>query len=554
MGKIEFSIDGIGHFISDNFLKVPIYQRPYAWTQEHINDLINDLKDSFPEEYFIGTIVVSKKNNYLEIIDGQQRLATFSIIYSAIRNFLLLEKGDEEGAGIIEREYLYKPLLRTREPEVKLDLGFNDKEYFKNNIILRRNNGSVQSEKLSHERITIAYKKIYDYIKNEYNSHSNQINHINDLIDFFKDNIKIIIVSVADEANAFTIFETLNDRGLSLSQVDLIKNFLFNKAGNRLTEAQEKWARFTGAIEAAENEREILQYVRYHWSSKYGLTREKELFDEIKRKTNNNNLVITYLSELESDVNSYLALLNPNHSFWNSYTDASSLYLKNLLDLQLYQNRPLLLSILKRFSKGDAEKALKLIVSWSVRNLIVGISGSGTMEKEFSNQAKLINEGKIKSVQELKRSILSLIPTDEAFNRQFKIATVSKNYIARYYLSEIEKTYHTTKEQETSKDTEKVNLEHILPEKPDLKKDWNSFNDEEHKTYYKRLGNLTLLDKDLNSKQKSSPFKEKKKYFKSSEILISKSLSKIKIWDKKDIENRQEEFAEKAIEIWSLKI
>lgn len=553
MSKIEFSIDGIGHFISDNFLKVPIYQRPYAWTEEHINDLINDLKESFPEEYFIGTIVVSKKNNYLEIIDGQQRLATFSIIYSSIRNFLL-ELKDDEGARIIEAEYLYKPLLRTREPEVKLDLGFNDKDFFKNNIILKGNKGDILSEKLSHERITTAYTKIYDFIKNEYSSHSNQINHINDLIDFFKDNIKIIIVLVADEANAFTIFETLNDRGLSLSQVDLIKNFLFNKAGNRLSEAQEKWTRFTGAIEAAASEEEILQYIRYHWSSKYGLTREKELFDAIKRKTNNSNLVITYLAELESDVNSYLALLNPNHSFWNSYSDACHFYLKNLLELQLFQNRPLLLSILKRFSRTDIEKALRLIVSWSVRNLIVGIVGSGTIEKEFSHQAKLINEGKIKTAQELKRSVLSFIPTDEAFKRQFKIATISKNYIARYYLSEIEKTYHKTSEQETSKDTEKVNLEHILPEKPDLKKDWSNFTEEEHKTYFKRIGNLSLLDKDLNSKQKSSSFIEKKKFFKSSEILISKSLSNIKKWDKKEIEKRQEEFAEKAIEIWSLKI
>lgn len=553
MGKIEFSIDGIGHFISDNFLKVPIYQRPYAWTEEHINDLLNDLKESFPEEYFIGTIVVSKKNNYLEIIDGQQRLATFNIIYSAIRDFLLDLK-DDDGAKIIEEAYLYKPLLRTREPEVKLDLGFNDREFFKNKIILRRNNDNLQPEKLSHERIDNAYSKIYDYIKNEYSSHSNQINHIYDLIDFFKDKITIIIVSVADEANAFTIFETLNDRGLSLSQVDLIKNFLFNKSGDRLSEAQDKWARFTGAIEAAESEEEILQYVRYHWSAKYGLTREKELFDKIKRKTNNSNLVITYLSELESDVNSYLALLNPNHSFWNSYSDVSRIYLKNLLDLQLYQNRPLLLSILKKFSKVDVEKALKLVVSWSVRNLIVGIIGSGTIEKEFSHQAQLINDGKVKTAQELKRSVSGLIPTDDAFKRQFKIVTVSKNYIARYYLSEIEKTYHSTKEQETSKDTEKVNLEHILPEKPGLTRDWSNFNEEEHKTYYKRIGNLALLDKDLNSKQKSLAFKEKKKFFKSSEILISKSLSKLKKWDIEEIEKRQEEFAEKAIKIWTLKI
>ena len=67
MSKIEFSIDGIGHFISDNFLKVPIYQRPYAWTEEHINDLINDLKDSFPDEYFIGT---TNNNNKVQSINN----------------------------------------------------------------------------------------------------------------------------------------------------------------------------------------------------------------------------------------------------------------------------------------------------------------------------------------------------------------------------------------------------------------------------------------------------------------------------------------------------
>lgn len=553
MKKINFDVDGIGHFISDNFLKVPIYQRPYAWDEERIIDLIDDLKESFPEEYFLGTIVVSKKNKYLEIIDGQQRLATFTILYSAIRNFFIT-LNDEEGAKIIEEEYIYKPLLRTRDPKVKLDLGFNDNEYFKNFIILRNENKIIRKEKLSHERIYNAYFKIYNYIKNEYNSHSNQIDRINDLIDFYKENIKIIIVTVADEANAFTIFETLNDRGLPLSQVDLIKNFLFNKSATRLSETQEKWARFTGAIEAAENEAEILQYIRYHWSSKYGLTREKELFDAIKRKVNNSNLVITYLSELENDVNSYLALLNPNHNFWNSYSDACHIYLKHLLELRLFQNRPLLLSIIKRFAKKDIENAFKFIVSWGVRNLITGIVGSGTIEKEFSQQAKLINEGDIKTIQALRKSVLNKIPTDDTFKKQFKIASVSKNYLARYYLSEIEKKYHKTKEQETSKDTEKVNLEHILPEKPDLKKDWNDFSEDEHKTFYKRIGNLTLLDKDLNSKQKSASFSDKKKFYKSSEILISKSLASYRSWDKNIIEKRQEEFSEKAVEIWSLKI
>ena len=67
MSKIVFAIDGIGHFISDNYLKVPTYQRPYAWSDDNVNALFQDIKDSYPEEYFIGTIVVTKKENYLDI-------------------------------------------------------------------------------------------------------------------------------------------------------------------------------------------------------------------------------------------------------------------------------------------------------------------------------------------------------------------------------------------------------------------------------------------------------------------------------------------------------
>lgn len=551
MTKIDFKIDGIGHFISDNYLKVPIYQRPYAWMDDNVTALFQDIKES-SEEYFIGTIVVANKGDYVEIIDGQQRLATITIFYSAVRNFML-ELNDDKGASLIGETYLFKQDLRTRDSRPKLELGVNDNEYFKN-LIVRQNGSSNIKNKESHERIEQAYNIAYRFVKNEYASYSNQFARLYDLIDFLKDKVKIIVVEVSDEANAFTIFETLNDRGLSLSQTDLIKNYLFHKSGSRLSEAQEKWARFTGTIEAADNEEQILQFIRYHWSSKYGLTREKELFRSIKTKITNQNQTITYLSELESDVYYYIALLNPNHSFWTDYPSNCKEYIKTLLELQLYQNRPLLLSLLKRFSITDVEKAFKLILAWSVRNLITGSIGTGTLEKEFSNQAKLINDSNVKTLLEFKNSITKLVPTDDAFKSQFKIATISKNYIARYYLSEIEKIHHATNEQEPSRNTEIVSLEHILPEKPDLKEDWKNFTEEQHNTYYKRIGNLTLLDKKMNSSQKSASFAVKKDIYKQSEILITSSLADYNNWTTDDIEKRQKEFAEKAVEIWNLKI
>ncbi len=552
MNKIEFEIDGIGHFISDKYLKVPTYQRSYTWEKSNVNDLLQDIKSSYPDEYFIGTIVVNDNDDYLEIIDGQQRLATITIFFTAIRN-LMHQHDDEEGAIEIEQEYLFKKDIRTRDKKPKLTLNDNDNDFFIKEIIERYTDDYIKTDRESHTKILEALKIVGEFVKNDYDLNNKSFTNLYDLIDFIKNDVKIIIVSVPDEANAFTIFETLNDRGLALSQTDLIKNYLFNKSGDRLSEAQEKWSRFTGAMEAAESEDEILQYIRYHWSSKNGFTREKQLFKSVKDKIINKNQTLTLISEFEQDAQSYLAILNPQHSLWSDYSPNCKEYISTFRELRLTQNKPLLLAILKQFDKKDIEKALRLVVSWSVRNLITGTVGAGTLEYEFSNQAKLINEGKIKNALDLKESIKNLIPSNDQFKKSFEIATVSKNYIARYYLSEIEKSYRGTPEVEPLKNPEKVNLEHVLPINYELGS-WPQFNEDAHKSYYKRIGNLTLMDKIMNSKQKNEEFDLKKEFYKKSEIIITKSLDEYGQWIPEYIEQRQKDFAEKAVNVWGLKI
>ncbi len=465
----------------------------------------------------------------------------------------MIELEDDEAARQFENDYLFRKELKTREINPKISLGAEDNDFFRNRIIESNPAAKMVVAKNSHKRIEEAYKIADSFIRKEFVTHGKVLEHLFDLANFLKNDVQIIIVTVDDDTNAFTVFETLNDRGLALSQTDLIKNYLFNKSGaSRLIEAQQKWTTFKSAIEAAENEAEILEYIRYHRSSKEGLTREKELFKRIKEKIKSQTQVITYLAELENDVQIYLPLLNPNHPNWNEYHPNCRDYIRTLLDLKLSRNRPLLISILKKFSKADIEKSLRLIVAWSVRNLITGDTGGGTLEVEFSNQAKLISTEKIKTFAQLKKSINHLVPTNETFKKAFEIATVSKSYIARYYLSEIELSYHSTTEQKTSTNTENVNLEHILPEKADLIKDWSIFSEEQHKSYSHRLGNLTLMDKKMNSNQKSASFTEKKKIFSASEIKITSALATLTNWNTTEIEQRQKGFAEKAVKIWSI--
>lgn len=547
MPKINFKDDGIGHFIADNFLKVPIYQRSFAWEESNVKDLLEDTKNSYPNEYFMGTMVITDKNDYLEIVDGQQRLAAISMFFAAIRD-LMQENNDEKKVKYIENRFLFEESLREGKKQ-KLILNNIDNDFYLKNVIEQQD---IEIAKESHERIKKAYEFIKHFVKNEFINQG--IDHILDLIEYIEKKLKIIIVSVSDEVNAFTIFETLNDRGLALSQTDLIKNYLFNKSDERIFETQEKWSRFTGAIEAAEDEDEILKYIRYYWSSKNGLTREKQLFQNIQDNIKNKNQVITLISNLDKDSQLYLAILNPNHAYWKDHSPDCAEYIQALNDLNLTQNRPLILAILWRFDKRGIKKSLKLVLSWSVRNLITGIIGTGTLEKEFSNQAKLINDGEIKNIVELKNSIKNIIPDDEQFKRSFEIASISKNYIARYYLSEIEKSFRSTAELGPIQNPEKINLEHILPVNPSNLYEWPEFNKETHNTYYKRMGNLTLLDKKMNSEQGNDKFDIKKGVYKDSEVNITKNLCKYEKWSPNSIKERQKEFANKAVEIWSLKI
>lgn len=551
MAKIEFKEDGAGHFIADNFLRVPVYQRSFAWETSNVQDLFEDIKNSYHEDYFIGTIVVTNKGDHLEIVDGQQRLATINIFFAAVRD-LLRELNNIDKSKYVETEYLCKTSLRDEDKKQKLTLNNMDNEFYVKRII--ENEIHIIPTKESHKRISEAYDYTKSFVRNKYDNE--KLDGILDLVEFIEKSLKIIIVIVPDDVNAFTIFETLNDRGLVLSQTDLIKNYLFNKSDDKLGEAQEKWARFTGALEAAKNEEEILQFIRYYWSSKNGLVREKELFKDIKNKIKNKNLTITFLTNLERNKEIYLALLNPNHSLWKDYPNDCAQFISELNDLGLIQNRPLLLSILERFSnKEEVRKALKLITSWSVRNLITGVSSAGTLEKEFSNQAKLINDGITKDATELRKSIQNLIPTNEQFENAFKIATVSKASIARYYLRKLEESYRTTRELSPLMNPEKVNLEHILPENPkNLREDWSDFDDNTHKTYYRRLGNLTLLDTKMNTDVGNGIYSRKREIYKKSEIEITKGLSKYDTWIPTKIEERQKDFANRAINIWGVEI
>ena len=549
MSKIEFEIKGIGNLIKGNKLFVPPYQRSFAWKELQVSQLLDDIDNNLSEEeYFLGTIVLSKEeNSKLEIIDGQQRIATIVIFFAALKIFL----DDQKAMETIQTDYLSEYDMRDKDNIPKLELNLQDNEFFKSFIIDSYKSKEIKKE--SHKRIKDAFELSGEKIKKLLSQNNDDINILYDWREFINEKLQSVIITVPTDANAFTIFETLNDRGLELAQIDLLKNYLYSKAGiKRLEEAQSSWLELIAKIE---EESLTLTYIKHYWASINGFIRvkNKELYNEIKNKKRTSTEVIAFIGDLKNDVDRYKAILNHNSAFWNDYDNKCREFIETLNYFSLEQYRPLLISILKNFTNDEVANSLKLILSWLVRNLITGRMGGGALEQAYANKAKEISDGNVKDAKNLKEALKKLIPSDEEFKQEFEIATVSKHKFARYYLSAIE-NYHRGKgnpELLVNTNPDSINLEHILPEKPG--NNWSNFKEEDVRTYVKRIGNLTLMKTKENNDFKSSAFHIKKEKFKESALWITKMIAEnYEEWNVENIKDRQNKLADLAVKTWSL--
>ena len=218
MSEIKYEFTGIGSLIKNRNLKVPIHQRPYSWQEEHVKALLSDIKSNFNEdEYFLGTVVLTGNDSLYEIVDGQQRITTVLLIYAGIRDLFTDEKDSED----IQTKYLSTYDIRAKEYIPKLELSQQDNDFFRNLIIDKK--AETQPQRGSNQKIKDAYKIIKNDLEKLLESYNKDENILIDWKDFMDEKLKVVAISVPNDTNAFTIFETLNDRGLALAQVDLLK-------------------------------------------------------------------------------------------------------------------------------------------------------------------------------------------------------------------------------------------------------------------------------------------------------------------------------------------
>lgn len=569
MSNLSFEDSGIASALTQHRLIVPVNQRSYKWEAEHVEDLFTDLENaqnSGDSEYFLGTMVFTRKSlNELEVADGQQRLATIIILLAAFRDYLYNDLSQKELVGHIRQKYLAPYDPETDQLRSLLTLNTEDNAFFQRRIICDPDNAarlnSTDDSKLSHERINtaaeIAKKWVYKITNTQ--DQTQRIKNIKSWLAYLRDSARVILVTVPDQGKAFKIFETLNDRGLKLSQVDLLKNHLYAQAeaGKRFEDARRPWDEMIGALEASGYEDLTLDYIRQMWISYHGYTKEADLYDDIKDYTKSPAVAISFTGELSGNVVSYTALLNPSHPIWKDraqQTDGTARCINVIVNsLRVDRIRPLLLSILAKFNKKNTELAFRLCVSWTVRFLIVGGIGSGTIEQFYAAAAKKIRNGEIPNPISLAAEMKKHVPTNEEFKDSFSRTSVSRPYLARYYLRCLEQQQRGESSPALAADDnpEQIDLEHVIPQKPSDK--WK-LSEDERKLLVTRIGNLALLEKIPNSKLRSAGFDEKKAVYRKSSQILTQAIAKEVRWSADEINKRQENLAKLVIKTWPITI
>jgi uncharacterized protein with ParB-like and HNH nuclease domain len=553
--EISIQLDGISNVLKTRRFRVPAYQRSYAWEAEHVEALLADVNDAIKskeKEYFLGSIVVTGPvERRYEVVDGQQRLTTVSLLISAIRD-RFREERDYEAETSIRNDFLANVDRKTKEREPKLALNEVDNELYQELIEDRSAIDESRYPRQSHKRLLAAAKCMRIYIDELCVQSKDSEETLHEWLDYLETNLKVILVIAPDDSNAFVIFETLNDRGLELAISDLLKNYLFHRSGDKIEETKNRWLTMVATLESASDDPLIVTYLRHFAMSKYGLVREKELFGIIKKKVTSKKLALQFSTELSNTARTYAGLINTDHELWTEYDVATrdAVYALNLLGM--VQVRPLLLAILDKFEPKKVSVAFKRLVAVAVRFQIVGGAGGGTLERIYSDAARGVAEGKLSSIDEILTGF-STLPTDSAFIAAFTVTSISKQSLARYYLRMLESGVpEASSELVPSTDSGQVNLEHILPINPSEK--WmDSWPTDDAKAYQRRLGNMAIMAAKLNSSIGNQDFSTKKIELSKSHFYCTKIIGKASTWDQSAIEKRQTEMAEIAAKVWSIR-
>ena len=527
---------------------IPEYQREYDWTEENLNEFIQDINDSNEENYFIGHMVCEGNYNGVKfrVIDGQQRITTITIMLSVLRD-VFYEKELYNLANGLHENYIFSKdkdyneyvILDNKMPYPVLQAYVQSKPDKKDKMI--------QAVKSGEKKIIKAYNKFY---KEWRELSEDKLKELRDKIL----NLEIIFVAVDDEVDAFTIFETLNAKGKDLTPLDLIKNQVFKNYIRQIhiNEPNDSWKKI---IENSKDRN--IKFLNYFWASRYKKVSDRKIYKEFVKKSKEDTFDYNlFIEHLLDDSKIFQKIIFPKLEDWDKDGEFKVYFSLNAIQIfNIQVANSLLMSLLREYKNKSISlkylvKALSAIERFHfINNAIIGGRSSG-LDTMYSRISRDLYDasGKHKKhsvIDEMIDKLKEKLPNIE----QFKAKIDSRLYYSSKNTKQKKLVQYVLKRLEYEKQNYNINLynislEHIYPEKFD--KNWIDID----MKFIQSIGNLVLLDKDINSKIGNKNYEEKKRIIlNESTLLTTKEVfEEYYDWNKENIQKRKNSLIEKLYE------
>jgi len=545
------------------------FQRSFAWGRAEVDDFWTDLKRALDiiggsADYFLGLVVLDDKDH---IQDGQQRLAITlllsSEIYQAVEN--AKQAGSHDSQLAIDAAAPVLPALR-QSPSAKLVISLQDQD-----VLLNR--AGVESDSPeSAKRLAAARARLRTHLTNDLRDKTtpdSKLARLKQWGEYLRTAAYVVLLRVPPR-DAHNIFETLNTRGVRLSNGDLVKSHLIGRSSDAVVAvAVAKWNQVTDTLKDSKGRYEdnLESFLLHYFGSQYKRTTKSEFFEDYRRAVEAVDPLVA-LETLIANAKNYRALVDPATStaFWRGIGTGTQQAVELINGLGLKQLRYLLLAVLRDLGNGQKlstrrkkqREAVLQIVSWSVRGLVdYRTVGGGEAERAYINAAAGIRDGSLNTVAKLRTFFQGrnmFISDDALFKSKFlgfPWDRARSHTRARAILLALEYQKIGAKAAVAPLDT--LTVEHVLPQSPNAG-EWQQFTDEERAIYTYDIGNLLLVDgpSRANDLLGNQEWPAKKALMKSWETRTPLTVAALKLakWDKATIERRRISLAKVAVAAW----
>lgn len=531
MARIENHKYSIEEAFRECFYIVPDYQREYVWTDKEVHQLLEDIGEQIDagttREYFIGTVLVSptdQKNHY-EVIDGQQRLTTFFLLLCALNHLFQGEQHRQVISGLISTSYVDSDgEVRTN---LKLDPRYESAGEVMSKLVEldadpQTVRAGIQSSGIasfgSLENLVNAYSTLYRYLKDNYDD----VPKLKKYWGYLANNVVFIQIST-DVSSALKIFETINERGVGLNPMDLLKNLLFKHVKQaQFTQLKDEWKKITNPLE--KQKEKPLRFLRYFLMANYviknergdAVVREDEIYDwfrdnaslcdyankpfEFVRKVIRNvDYYLDFADGLGNDGKSSLAMDRLKRLAGGAFSLHYVLLLaaanipKPLFDHFVAQLESFLFYYI--FTKTPTKDLERSFSQWADDLRAIAENTDPLNQKVRLNAfvADRFEKNMAGKSQELADALKRFsLYSMQQYRTRYLLATLTQH---------VEMAFSGLRVPGSLEPFTNLEIEHILPNKPedDLLAKWATENPGMvYDDYKNRLGNLTLLEKPIN--------------------------------------------------------